>query len=154
MYAYLDVEFTDLNLPQLVSLALAGPGALEFYAELAYDVENRTGYFCDHVEPHLDHSVRCESTLDLSAKIASWLKSVERNGRLVVRYESPVHRRLMEAVCNDDVLRCLDFELVENGKVNDLSRSVYYRQNALVENHALNDALAFRAGVEAASSSK
>jgi hypothetical protein len=149
MYAYLDVEFTDLNFPELVSVALVGSGISEFYAELPYDVENRTEYFSGHVEPHLDRNLRCESAHDLSQKIGVWFERLEQNDTLVVRYESPVHRALFESVCAEDVLWRMNFERIENGKVNDLSRSVYYRQNALVENHALNDALAFRAGVEA-----
>jgi hypothetical protein len=72
---FLDTEFTDLEYPQLISIALVAESGESFYAELAngWTPENCSPFVCERVLPQLTGGDFLQETGYAGRRLAYWL---------------------------------------------------------------------------------
>jgi hypothetical protein len=96
--AYLDTEFTDLNLYtyKLISLALVVPGGPEFYVELtdSWDESDCSDFVIETVLPQLDMAVHGRTTAQARVELRAFL---ERIGPVEIVSDAPPHHALEDA---------------------------------------------------------
>lgn len=89
--AYLDTEFTDLNLYtyKLISLAMVVPGGPEFYVELtdSWDESDCSDFVIETVLPQLDLAVHGRSTAQARVELRAFL---ERIGPVEIISDAPL----------------------------------------------------------------
>lgn len=89
--AYLDTEFTDLNLYtyKLISLAMVVPGGPEFYVELtdSWDESDCSDFVIETVLPQLDLAVHGRTTAQARVELRAFL---ERIGPVEIISDAPL----------------------------------------------------------------
>lgn len=148
MRAYLEVKFLDQNSLEIVSVGFVTQDGHEYYAELARDLQDESVDVGAEGSPVLSGANQFASLGDLMFDMVRFCKTYEAVGELVFAYEGEDCRPALAKAAVEAGIEPFRFEQLQLRDVNNLVRSVYYRQHGLVENHALNDALALKAAVE------
>lgn len=142
---FVDTEFSDFVMPQLISIGLASERGEEFYAEVPYTVSNCSEFVRETVIPLLGAIPNaCCSVDELYLNISSWLKLVRYKEELVeICFDFQTDWELFQFSLDDRVPSWCRPRLVADS-INELLRYDFYEKYSLAEHHALYDAQANR----------
>ncbi|RQS86446.1 hypothetical protein DF048_31890 [Burkholderia seminalis] len=95
---FIDTEFTNLDSPALVSLALVAEDGREFYVELTdYLVSDCTDFVRTIVVPQLgQYPDRVMSSVEAARELSSWMNELrQRREKPVLCYDHPIDVELL-----------------------------------------------------------
>lgn len=157
MLIFLDTEFTKLERPDLISLALVAENGCEFYAERTdYDPRQCSEFVREHVLPLLGRveGAGC-SRMDLTHRLRDWVAQFSEPATFV--FDSPKDWHLLAVAIlgrpkktppgDFGKQKFLDSSVFSHALFEKASSSTYTPE--LPEHHALADARALRAGYTA-----
>ncbi len=157
MLIFLDTEFTKLDRPDLISLALVAEDGREFYAERTdYDPRQCSDFVREHVLPLLGRveGAGC-SRLDLTMRLRDWILQLTEPATYV--FDSPKDWHLLAVAMlgrpqkypPGDFGKQLFLDSAVFSDANFKSASSTSYTSAMPEHHALADARALMAGYRA-----
>lgn len=97
-FVFIDTEFTDIDSPSLVSLALVAEDGAEFYVELRdFDADSCTDFVRTFVIPQLgQYPGRVMGTSDAAREISNWMDGLRQlREKPVVCYDHPYDVELL-----------------------------------------------------------
>lgn len=143
LLVFLDTEFTTFRNPELISIGLAATNAQEFYAEIPYTHSSCSQFTHEVVIPLLTGTGHT-SPEKLGEEILNWLNSIRKDDLVVLCFDSNYDKVLFLKIFADNPPKFIIFRGIGYRHINGAMRADFYRENALREHHALNDAMALR----------
>jgi len=146
MYIFLDTEFTDFVAPSLISIGLVTESGQQFYAERNdVDLSCCSDFLKIVVLPKLGRFPRriVDST-QMAEQLVAWVSQFACQQPTIV-YDFHVDWTLFVEALGRDVPPWLAHRNVDD-QIDDLAREWFFVESGLDDHHALNDALANRAG--------
>ncbi|WP_080425874.1 3'-5' exoribonuclease [Burkholderia ubonensis] len=139
---FIDTEFTNLDSPALVSLALVAEDGHEFYVELTdYLVENCTDFVRTIVIPQLgQYPNRVMSSPDAARELSGWMNELrQRREKPVLCYGHPIDIELLVRLLGR---RPKGWQFQNVSARLDVSKRDRYLEQSGSHHHALFDARA------------
>ena len=145
MMIFLDTEFTDFAVPQLISLGLVVDSSLYFYAERSdFDLANCGDFVRAVVLPKLGRFPgRIMGADQLCEELTVWLSQFTSR-QPTIGYDFDLDWTLMVSALKGSVPPWLLHQNI-NDQIDDLHREWFFAACGLDDHHSLNDAKANRA---------
>ncbi|RQR45992.1 hypothetical protein DIE21_30155 [Burkholderia sp. Bp9140] len=139
---FVDTEFTDVEAPQLISLAIVGENGSEFYGECTdYDAARCSGFVRTAVLPQLGRfTERAMPFNRLRQVLRAWIGGIPTGSKPVLCYDLETDLNLLQFL--------FDGQLPEGWALEDIRGQIDARRQAEYfarhggEHHALHDARA------------
>lgn len=146
MRVFIDTEFTDFAMPELISLGMAGEFEEECYIEVPFAMARCSDFVLDVVIPQLgkDPHAFCE-TENLREQILKWLQIIKRDDPIQICYDSEYDWRLFVQGLEGRVPDWIEPCWMRSSEINKLLLYSYFKTHSGErEHHALADAKANR----------
>ena len=146
MLVFLDTEFTDFAMPELISLGMVGELGEECYIEVPFATARCSDFVRDVVIPQLgkDPHAFCE-TADLRVRILNWLQIIKRADPIQICYDSEYDWRLFVQALEGRMPDWIEPCWIKSTEINELLLYAYFTEHPDErEHHALTDARANR----------
>lgn len=146
MLVFLDTEFTDFAMPELISLGMVGELGEECYIEVPFATARCSDFVRDVVIPQLgnDPHAFCE-TANLRVRIVNWLQIIKQADPIQICYDSEYDWRLFVQALEGRVPVWIEPCWIDCTEINELLLSAYFKDHPdESEHHALTDARANR----------
>jgi hypothetical protein len=146
MLVFIDTEFTDFSMPELISLGMVGELGEECYIETPFVTARCSDFVRNVVIPQLgnDPHAFCETT-DLRVRILKWLHSIKQADSIKICYDSEYDWKLFVQALEGRVPNWIDPYLMKFREINKLLLYAYFKNHPNErEHHALTDARANR----------
>ena len=146
MLIFLDTEFTDFAMPELISLGMVGEFGEECYIEVPFATARCSDFVRDVVIPQLgkDPHAFCE-TADLRVRVLNWLQIIKQAEPIRICYDSEYDWRLFVQALEGRVPDWIKPCWIDCTEINELLLSAYFKDHPDEnEHHALTDARANR----------
>lgn len=145
MKVFLDTEFTNFNVPGLISIGLAAESGEVFYAEVPYELRDCSEFVKEVVVPLLEPASCTCSADDLRVRLHAWLGLVRSSREdLEICYDYQGDWDLLCEALGDYIPPWCKPRMVGGRNINELLRYEFHVKNQLPEHHALNDAMAMQ----------
>ena len=144
MLVFIDTEFTDFAMPELISLCMVGELGEECYIEVPFARARCSDFVREVVIPQLgnDPHAFCETT-DLRARILKWLQIIKQADSIQICYDSEYDWRLFVQALEGRVPNWIEPCWIRSREINKLLLYAYFKNHPDErEHHALTDAKA------------
>ncbi|PFH20627.1 3'-5' exoribonuclease [Burkholderia sp. JKS000303] len=139
---FIDIEFTDFEAPQLISLAIVGENGAEFYGECTdYDATRCSNFVRAVVLPQLGRFRGRAMAFDqLRQALRAWIVAIPPTSRPVLCYELQMDLDLLRSLLDDPFPEGWTLKDIR-GQVDARRQAEYFARRG-GEHHALHDARA------------
>ncbi|MGN7985499.1 hypothetical protein [Burkholderia sp. 22313] len=139
---FVDIEFTDFEAPQLISLAIVGENGSEFYGECTdYDAARCSAFVRAVVLPQLGRfNARAMPFDQFRQALRAWIDGISATSKPVLCYDLEADLSLLRLLLDDALPDGWTLENVQ-GQIDAARRAAYYARHG-GEHHALHDARA------------
>nr|WP_321964123.1 3'-5' exoribonuclease [Burkholderia cepacia] len=139
---FIDTEFTDFEVPQLISLAIVGENGSEFYVECTdYDAARCSDFVQTVVVPQLGRLKGRAMPFDhVRQALRAWIGGIPTTSRPVLCYDCEMDLSLLRALLDGSLPDGWALENIQ-GQLDAARQTAYYARHG-GEHHALHDARA------------